>query len=148
MIRTYKRTFHLSSSHFNSEAEYDTFRVARELGRGMSDGDMVEVSVGWWQLMLDCLKNIHGHNFEVTISFVTEGRGDTIIDDERLEKLVRYFDNVNLSVAMWPLRATTENIAAAILERVTQSTIGINAMEVVVRETRDIIATAQPNEDD
>ena len=137
MYLLYKRTFHLSISHFNDQKCYDILWGA--LDHSAYDLD--------WIYML---QNTHGHNLKVEIAISgdvpTAAGQDYVVSDEDLERVIMSYNNTNLSVHVdfteSRIRATTENIARLLLDKVSQMSDNISAVQVSVHENDDVVATA------
>lgn len=137
----YKRTFMLTSSHFNGEAQYKQFERA-------CDGERNSMQA-CWEAMLSCLKNSHGHNFFITVTVTAidaNAPGALVIDDEALERLVREWDRTNISIHpdFQGARATTEAMAGVLVSKVRDYLLAndrkITLIRVEVQETPEITA--------
>jgi 6-pyruvoyl-tetrahydropterin synthase len=109
-MAVYERTYELTSCHFNGESVYKDYYEAQEAAKA---GDFTKA----YALLLAVLPASHGHNFKVKITAtgLIDIKTGYVIDDYELEKMIRKYDNVNLSTLEEfggaGVRATTENLA-------------------------------------
>jgi len=136
----YVRTFTLQSAHLNSAHAYQIlWDAADNKGGRVAAADVLDA-------MLAC----HGHNFKIVVELagVKPINVPWLVDDVRLTSIVMSWDNVNLSVhpdfLNFRLRATTENMAAVLIDKLRDA-LGNAALvkSVTVHETADIYAVAE-----
>lgn len=135
-MKTYTRTFELSSCHFNCAETY-------ELYGWLQNAVTIEFH-DVHKLILDC----HGHNFKIEIYIAWDDGRDWAIADEKLTELVMHFNRKNLSVMdeFAGMRATTENFAV-VLHQIIKAYIGQSQLCVSVYETPEIVASYDGDED-
>lgn len=137
----YERKYVITSSHFNDDA---TYKAYWESQKKAEEGDFTSA----FALLQAVLPAIHGHNFKVEITATAAVCPDDngyLVDDFELEKLVRRFDNVNLSVLpefgqVEKIRATTENIAEVLLKLCRKTFKHVTTWKVEVWEMEQIRA--------
>ncbi len=133
---SYKRTFRITAAHFSHQDCYDL----------LWDEDSAPGGGDWMFLV----RNTHGHDFKIEITVggnVPTAEGlDWVISDEELEYNIDKWRNINLSTHpdfMGPrIRATTENIARVLADKIQALSKEIQWTEVSVWEGPDIVATA------
>lgn len=143
MAISYNRTFMIQASHFNGQKAYDVYYRLRECA---------EVSN---EEVLDLLADIHGHNFRIVVDAELASKSNLdsdgfVIDDMKLEQIIRRYDRQNISVHPDFIetgeRATTENIANRyahqIFDAFDPKRWRFHKVTVTVHETDDIFATA------
>lgn len=154
----YTRKYFLQCSHFNNGRTYVKYHDA-----------LVSQDFGLLHHILE--KEVHGHNFEVTVAvdaavedpewLVTDTTDQYIIEDEQLTELVMSLDNCNLSIHPmflgfnvtgfpFPLenhpRVTAELMCTTLCDEVSHLVRLYDgksrfSVTVSVRETRDIEAS-------
>lgn len=137
----YQRKMLLQSSHFNGAEQYVLLATARDAAAPMQ---------ARLDAALSCLRDSHGHNFEVEVD-VTVARLDGqrfVVEDEKLSELIARWNNTNLSVHpdFAGGRATTEEMAVALARKVGVELLAHASgpvVRVTVRETPDIAASAE-----
>lgn len=134
----YQRTFRLQASHFNDQWSYEQVWNLPPANRGA----VVDLRI---TELVRLLSSVHGHNFKIVVTLDgVLAEQDWLIDDRELALVVMGWDNTNLS--MHPdffdnkLRATTENMARVLLEKLT-GPFGELVKNVTVYETDDIFAS-------
>lgn len=131
----YHRTFELQSAHFNGEHAYAIFNQHRESQAPME-----------WYDYMTLLKDCHGHNFKIVVEVLGnhEEKDAWLIDDVKMTKVVMEWDNINLSVHedFKDIRATTENMATVLLDKLRDAFPGKKITTVTVHENNLIHATA------
>jgi 6-pyruvoyl-tetrahydropterin synthase len=139
----YHREFEFSAAHFNSERAYE---IAWNCNLLSADRESPSPEDTWF-----VLADIHGHNFRIEVDVVAELESHQttpwVIDDEALATIVMRWAGCNLSTHpdfyKEKTRATTENMANILLERLVSAFPDVTVTEVKVWETRDIYAVAQ-----
>lgn len=136
---SYKRRMCLQACHFNGAEQYERLAVSKDDSRPAAER---------LAALQDCLRDSHGHNFEIEIECSVRHLDAQrfVVEDEKLVALVLKWDNTNLSVHpdFAGGRATTEAMAQVMAERVRRELLGWAADAVVrvsVWERPEICAT-------
>jgi len=165
-MRHYKRTFHLSASHFNGAEVYELWEKIILWEKNTLQSNTLKD-------IITLLQSIHGHDFIVTVS-IQLYKGDKedipmVLEDELIEEIIMKYNRTNWSVfpelsyfssAKHPvLRATTERVAAKMCKSVValfklthhsrffnhgdpiHTTIPYGDVTVSIQETKDIIVS-------
>lgn len=141
----YTRRFRISACHFNDQETYDAYE---RIFMGLALDERVPA-----EDVKRCIHDVHGHNFEITISVDNgvyaedeENPEPWIVDDLILEKLVNQWDKTNLSVHadFQGKRATTENMVRALLSKLSELDYEVQ-WRVRVQETPDVYAEGEWN---
>lgn len=157
----YKRVFTFPMSHFNGEPQYVDFdRSVSLIEEARGEADLgsynnkqlkakLEKAIEAHRLMVEVLKNVHGHNLTVTIEAkrrVEEGkRGSSfVVVDEELDEMLKPWHFMNLSVHEdfnpKTQRPGCELIALRLLQKLTKRYPSVY-FKISVAETDGQVAT-------
>ena len=142
----YERKFRLQVAHFNNSKAYELYEQALHLYDTWDEAAYRTALTS----LLECLSLIHGHNLEVLVEAVgmIPSKSDTwvgvgmVVDDAELLEMVMSWDNANLSVLpeFAGKRATTEEIADTLADKIFRKWSNLQGVRVSVWETPDICA--------
>jgi 6-pyruvoyl-tetrahydropterin synthase len=137
----YHRTFHISIAHFNDQFPY-------VLAWSMASDKLHQRTCAYTNdEVLAMMHKCHGHDLKVEVlveGFMEEG-DDWLVDDPEMESVVKAWDNCNVSLhpdfLKKQLRATTENMARLLQEKMVARFKSVSLCVVRIYETADIYVT-------
>ena len=134
----YQKTVEFFAAHFNETAYLKWIEIKEIL-----DLDATHKRLA--ALLQELLLDIHGHNFKATVRVEGETNNSYsgyLISDEDIDATVGEWRGINLSVHpdFEGVRATTENMAAALCKKIAKSVQASCLVTITLYESENILA--------